>query len=42
MMKKIFLRIVVAALLLAASGSISALADGTPAPMCYPKPCQPQ
>ncbi|HEV3316975.1 MAG TPA: hypothetical protein VG488_08410 [Candidatus Angelobacter sp.] len=39
MMKKTLLRIVVAALLLAACGSTPVLADGTPLPMCYPQRC---
>ena len=39
-MKNRILQILVLALLLAASGSTAVLAeDGSPAPLCYPKPC---
>ncbi len=41
-MKNRILKMLVLALLLAASGSTSVLAlDGVPAPICYPKPCPP-
>jgi hypothetical protein len=38
-MKKTILRIVVTTLLLLALGASAAVADSTPLPMCYPKPC---
>jgi hypothetical protein len=38
-MKKTILKIVVTTLLLLALGASSAVADGIPAPMCYPRPC---
>jgi len=41
-MKRTILRIVVTTLLLLALGASSAVADGVPLPMCYPKPCPAQ
>jgi len=38
-MKKIFVRIIVITFLLLASGTAPVLADSTPMPICYPKPC---
>ncbi len=38
-MKKIFLKTVTVVLIIAGFASATVLADGTPAPMCYPKPC---
>jgi len=38
-MKKTVLRIVAIALLLLASGATPVLADGVPAPVCWPSPC---
>jgi hypothetical protein len=41
-MKKTIVRIVVTSLLLLALGSTTAVADGTPMPMCWPNPCATQ
>jgi hypothetical protein len=38
-MKETIIRIIVVTLLLLASGTAPVLADGIPAPACYPKPC---
>lgn len=38
-MKKTVLKIVITTLLLLALGASSAVADGIPAPMCWPNPC---
>ncbi|HVG91298.1 MAG TPA: hypothetical protein VNB54_07390 [Alphaproteobacteria bacterium] len=38
-MKKTFVRIIVITFLLLASGTMPVLADGTPMPVCYPRPC---
>ncbi len=41
-MKKGHLRAIVAMLFVLAVASTTMLADGVPAPICYPKPCQSQ
>jgi hypothetical protein len=41
-MKKTILKIVVTTMLLLALGGTSAVADGVPAPICYPRPCRVQ
>lgn len=38
-MKKTFVRIIVITFLLLASGTAPVLADSTPLPICYPRPC---
>jgi hypothetical protein len=38
-MKKILVQIIVIAFLLLASGTAPVLADSTPMPVCYPRPC---
>jgi hypothetical protein len=41
-MKKTIGRIILVAFLLLASGAAPVLADSTPLPGCYPKPCPPK
>ncbi len=41
-MSKVLLKTVAIALFLSAFASMTALADGVPAPMCYPNPCPQQ
>ena len=38
-MKKTIVRIILAAFLLLTSGATPVLADGSPVPLCYPRPC---
>lgn len=38
-MQRTIVRIILAALLLVGCGAVPVLADGTPMPLCYPKPC---
>ena len=38
-MKKIVVRIIVVTFLLLVSSTVPVLADSTPLPICYPRPC---
>lgn len=38
-MKKTIVRIILVTFLLLTSGAVPVLADGTPVPLCYPRPC---
>jgi len=38
-MKKTIVRIILVTFLLLTSGAAPLLADGTPVPVCYPRPC---